>query len=173
MYICYTNDGRKQLLNLDNVTSIWLRPNAGDGLFVPSVCYTSNDNPCGIITSCNSIADCNEVIDEIYQRISKHAVTHTVESKEIDLFEIVVTNYKGDRFFYRYPRSHPEYMIGHITCDFVDITPHDGYVININNGNTTERLSTFIEDIVIARRLFDDFKNAVRRGESTFNWQLA
>lgn len=171
MYICYERDGRKELLNLDNVTNIWIRPNATGGVFVPSVYYTTSNNVSGIITSRSSLDECNSVLDEIYQGISRHAVAITIQSKEVELSSIAVEKYSGDRKIYHYPKGAPEYMTAHITCDLIirELT-YDGFVINITDGNSTDRLSDLFTDEIMARRLLDDFKKAIRRGELEFEF---
>lgn len=174
MYICYERDGRKELLNLDNVTNIWIRPNATGGVFVPSVYYTTSNNVSGIITSRSSLDECNSVLDEIYQGISRHAVAIT-QSKEVELSSIAVKKYSGDRKIYHYPKGAPEYMTAHITCDYMKLNllsepQHDGFAINITDGNSTDRLSDVFTDEILARRLLDDFKKAIRRGELKFGF---
>lgn len=173
MYIRYERDGRKELLNLDNVTNIWIRPNAGAGVFVPSVYYTSN-NISGVITSRNSLDECNDVLDEIYQGISRHAVAITIQSKEVELSSIAIKKYSGDRKICHYPKGAPEYMSSHITCDYMKADllsgSHDGFAINITDGNNTDRLSDLFNDEIMARRLLDDFKKAIRKGQLEFEF---
>lgn len=175
MYICYERDGRRELLNLDNVTNIWIRPNATGGVFVPSVYYTTSNNVSGIITSRSSLDECNGVLDEIYQGISRHAVAITIQSKEVELSSMAIKKYSGDRKICHYPKGVPEYMTAHITCDYMkhDLLSefnHDGFAINITDGNSTDRLSDLFTDEIMARRLLDDFKKAIRRGELEFEF---
>lgn len=169
MYIYYERNKRNHLLNMDNVTNVWIRPNSGEGLFVPSICYTTIDNKDGIITVCNDLEECNEVLDTIYKALSDNSKgAIRLQSKDVKIAKIYIKRYIDDARIYTYPINSPEYLIGHVNC--VEIGKGEGYSININDYNGNTRLSDIFTDEIMAKKKLDEFKQAIRSGKTKFEF---